>query len=342
VTLGHGISSSKGHHSLVSVVIPTRDRHAFLAQALASVAAQTYPKIEVIVIDDGSRIPVSRDLLRASLKTGEAGGIIPATLIRLARPKGAAAARNAGVRKARGGLVAFLDDDDLFEPGKIALQVEYMESHPEVAAVSCAHVLARADGEHLVYRGSPAFGRRDAEWMVFPRSFSLVLARRSALEDMVLAGAEGPLDEDFPSAEDWDFWLRSAGRFKLHSIPQVLCTLRAHDGSRLSDPDLERRGLEMLLARHRASLGKAARRYVAAHVRMLQAASSGRQPQVLRRLRVVRSLATASPLANVVLVIEQATRLAGKFTADPGLPERTMARLLRLGGLLQAGEDLLP
>src|SRR5262249_48156267 len=110
--------------SLVSVIIPTFDRSAWVGEAIASVLAQTYPHLELIVVDDGSH--------DATPEVVQAFG--PAlTYIRQARA-GVSAARNRGVAASRGALVAFLDSDDLWLPGKIAAQVALLQQQPHVQA----------------------------------------------------------------------------------------------------------------------------------------------------------------------------------------------------------------
>ena len=96
----------------VTVVIPTRDRPALLADALTSVGAQERPAARTVVVDDGSAEP---------LPTPSGGAV---ELLRRARPGGVAAARNHGLERVETEWVAFLDDDDLWAPAKLARQLE--------------------------------------------------------------------------------------------------------------------------------------------------------------------------------------------------------------------------
>lgn len=312
---GPAINSATGAPALlVSVVVPTRNRPLLLAEALSSVLAQTYTNVEVIVVDDGSDQPVSIDHLPQH-------PAVPLRLVRLAGRKGAAAARNAGIRMARGELIAFLDDDDCWEPGKVACQVAYLASHPEVGAVSCWHAVVDERGaaqypraQH--YRGPEVFGRRQVAWMLFPRSFSLVMLRRSVIGDDLL------LDERFPSVEDWDLWMRCSRRGPIAVLPETLCRVRVHDQGRLSDRSSELRGLEAFARKHWSSLSKAERCYLRAHQTML---TEGR---VMHRLAVLRSLVTSSAGASVLLVTEQLARLLGRLLGDPGLVDRVRSAMV--------------
>src|SRR3990167_8128796 len=109
----------------VSVVIPTYNYARYLPQAIDSVLGQTYPHIEVVVVDDGST-DESRDVLRAY-----------GSRIRWVQQErqGVSAARNRGVRESRGDLVAFLDADDRWLPTKLERQVARWCNEPELGLV---------------------------------------------------------------------------------------------------------------------------------------------------------------------------------------------------------------
>ena len=109
--------------SLVSVVIPVHNGGRFLAEAIDSVLAQGYPHREVVVVDDGS--------------TDDSPAIARARPVRYQRQEnqGVAAARNAGLAAARGELIAFLDQDDVWLPHKLDAQVAFLLEHPSVDMV---------------------------------------------------------------------------------------------------------------------------------------------------------------------------------------------------------------
>src|SRR5213078_156464 len=106
---------------LVSVIIPVYNGARYLRAALESVFAQTYRPIEVIVVDDGS---------------GDDSGVIaqsfPDVHFIHQENQGVAAARNHGFDAARGEFIAFLDQDDLWTPEKLKVQVNYLLNHPDV------------------------------------------------------------------------------------------------------------------------------------------------------------------------------------------------------------------
>ena len=111
----------------VSVVVPVHNGEQYLAEALDSIASQTRQVTEVIVVDDGSE--------DRSAEIAASFG----SLVRVVRQtnQGTGASRNHGVHLARGSLIAFLDQDDVWEPQKIEQQVDVIASRPEVAAVFC-------------------------------------------------------------------------------------------------------------------------------------------------------------------------------------------------------------
>jgi glycosyltransferase involved in cell wall biosynthesis len=110
---------------MVSVIIPTYNAAAFVASAVQSVLDQTWPNVEVIVVDDGSTDDTARVLepFRGRI-----------TYI-ATENRGPAHARNVGMRAAGGKYIAFLDADDLYLPHKLALQVAFLEAHPEAGMV---------------------------------------------------------------------------------------------------------------------------------------------------------------------------------------------------------------
>lgn len=106
----------------VSVVIPTRNRPDVVLAAVRSALGQTAPPLEVIVVVDGpdpQTVARLEDLHESSLR-----------IVQHESPQGAGAARNTGIFQARGSHIAFLDDDDLWRPGKLEAQIAWLDAHP--------------------------------------------------------------------------------------------------------------------------------------------------------------------------------------------------------------------
>lgn len=119
---------------LISVIIPTKDREELVCRAIQSVIAQTYRNIEIIVVDDGSLVPLSANHHDQRIR-----------IIRNEVRKGNAAARNIGLSAARGHYFCLLDDDDFYYPHKIELQYDYLKLDPELDLVFSDVVLLDED-----------------------------------------------------------------------------------------------------------------------------------------------------------------------------------------------------
>jgi hypothetical protein len=198
----------------VTVVIPTRDRPALLADALTSVAAQEEPPARVIVVDDGSAHPVAVD----------EGG--PVEVIRHGGAAGVSAARNRGVERVATEWVAFLDDDDLWAPAKLARQLAAaMRAGAAFAWCSVVVVDGRRRPVGLVPAADPGALLPGLVRSNVIGSPSSVLARTE------LVRAVGGFDEQLALLADWDLWLRLAAAGTGAASREVLTAYTEHAGS---------------------------------------------------------------------------------------------------------------
>jgi glycosyltransferase involved in cell wall biosynthesis len=195
---------------LVSVIIPTHNRAGLLQDALKSVRTQEGTGhqfvTEVIVVDDAS-----------SDATPEVATRFPdVKYIRLSPNRGLPAARNAGIRASTGKYVALLDDDDLWFPHKLRVQVPALEAHPEAGAVYSQCIVrfgTREWTEPDPYFAPSGLVFRSLLQMNFIGNTLGILMRRD-----VFAKA-GYFDEGLPYSEDYDMWLRLAFHFPLVFVP---------------------------------------------------------------------------------------------------------------------------
>ncbi|HYQ88691.1 MAG TPA: glycosyltransferase [Candidatus Binatia bacterium] len=204
----------------VSVVIPTWNRRRHLEEAIASVLAQTYTDYEIVVVDDGST-----DDTRSWLEGRATDGRVVALH---QENRGSSSARNAGLRAARGELIAFLDSDDLWLPRKLEYQIQLFDRNPAVGFVFCGS--AKVD-DHGATSGSrvptPDFRGRAALAMIRRNMMptpTVVVRKRLALE-------AGTMYEDLQFGEDWNYWIRIAARCETDFVPEVLVHFRDTPGS---------------------------------------------------------------------------------------------------------------
>jgi glycosyltransferase involved in cell wall biosynthesis len=141
---------------LISVVITTKNRIALLPRAVRSVLEQTWSALELIVVDDGSDVPVE-------LPTGDPR----ARIIRHDASKGLCEARNAGFRAATGQFFCMLDDDDWYLPDKLEKQVRYLLEHPEIDLVFSRPRVRDAAGTERYYLGSDHVHTPEINLMAF-------------------------------------------------------------------------------------------------------------------------------------------------------------------------------
>lgn len=197
----------------VSVIIPVFNGERYLAEALASIWAQDYRPLEVIVIDDGS-----------TDRTAEIARSNPAVIYVYQPNQGHGAAKNAGIVKATSDFVAFLDADDLWLPRKLTAQIEYLLSHP-----GTGYVIAHMDV--LLESGVawPVFLNRQ-HYLSNPPCFlpSALLTCKSVFKQI------GGFDTSYRHANDgdWFFRARDAG-ISMGLLPEVLVRKRIH-GDNLS------------------------------------------------------------------------------------------------------------
>jgi glycosyltransferase involved in cell wall biosynthesis len=205
---------------VVSVIIPTYNRWPMVAEAVESVLGQDYSFFEVIVVDDGSTDGTSERLkkYRSSVR-----------VISQER-SGVAAARNYGVRSARGRYLAFLDSDDLWLPQKLGVQALLMEQHREVQICQTEEIWMRRGA-----KVNPKAKHAKPSGDIFRRSLDLCLVSPSAvMMTMDLFNRVGRFDESFPVCEDYDLWLRIAKDHAIPLIPEPLVVKRGGHADQLS------------------------------------------------------------------------------------------------------------
>lgn len=190
---------------IFSVIIPTYERPAFLAEAIDSVLGQTVQDFEVLVVDDGSSVPVAvPDDPRVRLIRRELRG-------------GAAVARNTGLAHAQGRFVCFLDDDDLYAPDRLAVVVEHLDRVPLV--ITWTRFLDGSPSPGRILEGDVSGEVLDG---LIPQLGTVTVRR-----DLVV-----PFDAASVGAEDVEWWLRQSRVCPVATVPQFVHLMRRHQGPR--------------------------------------------------------------------------------------------------------------
>ncbi|HSS75599.1 MAG TPA: PIG-L family deacetylase [Thermoanaerobaculia bacterium] len=202
----------------ISVVVRTRDRPELLAEALASLAAGSYRRAELVLVNDGGKPPILPEDYP-----------LPVVRVDLAQPQGRAAAAQGGVAAATGEYVAFLDDDDLAAPEHLATLA---------GLVSAAGVrVAYTDAAVAVYEHEPGGWVCRERRLPYSRDFDPDVLRvdnyipfNTLLIERRLFGEAGDFDSTLPFFEDWDFLIRLSAITPFHHRAQVTCEYRHFRG----------------------------------------------------------------------------------------------------------------
>ncbi len=206
--------------TLVSVIIPTRNRAHLVNRAVQSVLSQSYPHVECIVVDDGST-----DDTPAVLQ-----GWGDAILTVYQAHQGVAAARNRGGACAKGRLIAFLDSDDEWLPSKLERQLELF-------CGTCHHFICHTD--ELWLRDNQPVPQKKKHRKQGGRFFERALKRclispSSVVLSRGLLDETGWFDETLPAAEDYDLWLRITAYYAVDFVPEALVIKHGGHADQLS------------------------------------------------------------------------------------------------------------
>lgn len=217
-------------YPLVSVILAVHNREGSVGRAIASVLAQTYPRLELLVVDDGSTDATRSSVERFHPQSLDGGESAVAVTLITQEHKGVYAARNRGLRHARGELVAFIDSDDAWLPGKLAAQVPLI-NRPEVGLVfgDVVHVTAPVAGAPRTgltsFCVAPPRRGRVADhfaWCNFVPTTS-ALVRRSSLEEA------GAFSEASELSADYLAWFRIALCHELDYVDQIVAEYTVHN-----------------------------------------------------------------------------------------------------------------
>lgn len=206
----------------VSVIMPAYNAEKYIGAAVESVLTQIWQNWELIVINDGST--------DSTAEAVKAHGDSRIVLISQEN-QGEAAARNAGLQRARGRYIGFLDADDLYLPNALSDHVSFLERHPELDVSFSDGYFCDALGRHLMrlseHRPGPYTGDI-LEPLILSASviagIICTLARRSTIEQYHVR-----FDTSLTIGPDWDFWIELARHARFGYLDQPTCAYRIHD-----------------------------------------------------------------------------------------------------------------
>jgi teichuronic acid biosynthesis glycosyltransferase TuaG len=215
------MSQDSAGKALVSVIIPSYNSADFLEEAIRSAVDQTYPELEIVVIDDSSTDRTAELAQNWRRKTSKIN------YLRHDSNRGLSAARNTGIKHARGEYIAFLDADDVWLPNKLAIQVREIDRLQVDLVFANWFVWDGVTKELAMDLDCPRIFTKEHGLSDFiGKNYgqpSTALIRKSALEKI------GNFDETLRSSEDYDLWLRLlAGGLSLALIPEPLAYYRRH------------------------------------------------------------------------------------------------------------------
>lgn len=215
----------------ISIIVPTYNRPVRLRRALASIDTQTYRHYQVIVINDGGEDVA--EVVKDFKKT---------VYINLPENRGLPAARNAGLREAKGEWIAYLDDDDWFYPNHLHSFETYTREH--------RFIYTNAD--YIDWRGTvkiymdvdPAPGN------ILSHNITPVCC---VLHDRRLLDEVGLFDESLPNHEDWDMWIRMSKVTEMHHIKSCTCCIDRSRNTMGSNSDAMLKGMLFVKERYRGA-----------------------------------------------------------------------------------------
>jgi GT2 family glycosyltransferase/DNA-binding SARP family transcriptional activator len=244
--LGHAIPAFPFDiRPLVSVILPTYNRPDRLQKAIQSVISQTYQDFEIIVVNDGT-VDVS-EVVAPLNKDGRI------TTIRHDRNRGLAAARNTGLRAAKGTYIAYLDDDDTYLPDHLETLVTALQSGEHKVVYTDAwriHEARQGDAYVVTGRDMPYSKDFNCIDLLVYNYFPVlcVMHEKACLEQV------GVFDESLFAHEDWDLWIRMATLYPFFHIKKTTAAFTwRRDGSSMtsSTSDTYRRTTEIIYRKYR-------------------------------------------------------------------------------------------
>jgi len=236
----------------VDILTPVHNtRLPWVREAIESVIAQTFPDWKMILVDDGSAPEYARELRSLIASFGDA------RLVYIAQPNGGpSAARNTAIRSSDSDYLAILDSDDAWCPGKLALQVAFLDAHPEIALVHANHDLVWTDGSRRPGRRTVRnFNELRPDELLGRVLRNNIVGHGESLFRRRAAETVGLYDEQLKTVEDKDLLLRMllAG-YTYHYLDETVYLYRWHESNSTKNIEGQLRGRLRLMEKMDARL----------------------------------------------------------------------------------------
>jgi glycosyltransferase involved in cell wall biosynthesis len=246
--------------ALVSVIIPCYNQAGYLAEAIESVFAQSYRRLEIIVVDDGS----TDDTSRVATK-------YPDVTLISQRNSGLSAARNAGIHASRGEYLVFLDADDRLLPVALETGTDRLNAHPDSVFAYGRYSLITEDGKRIPW--SPSASAQGEPYLRPPylrllsRNYigmhAAVMYRRTIFDEV------GCFDTSLAACEDYEMFLRITRNHAIYCHGETIAEYRQHEANMSLKFDL--------MLKHAVSVLRSQRKYVHGNSLALEAYRAGLQ-----------------------------------------------------------------
>ncbi len=317
-------------NSIVSIIIPNYNHAQFVGDAINSVLDQDYRNFEIIVVDDGST-DNSHEVIN---NFGDQVRYI------WQENQGLSAARNTGIKHAKGSYIGVLDADDMYEPAYLSTMMSALLENPTADGIYCGYQFVDQSNNPLPQIEARAIPSNELYHVLLDGDF---LVPESMFVRRYCYDWAGPFDTSLRACEDWDMWLRISKKFKIIHITQILTRHRILHGSMSTDPE---RMLIYRLAVLRKQVGSEpvnengktdlrrrgyGRAYLGSCVEYLQAGDQARANECFQRMATVcPTLLTELDTFYQLGCGEQPKGFMGSFSRlDVDLNSRTLMSMLK-------------
>lgn len=297
----------------VTIIVPTHNRRQLVSQAVNSILSQRGVSIELVVVDDGSTDGTGPWLDRVAGKDSRIKAV------HHAQPRFISCARNAGIAHASGRWLAFCDDDDLWAPDKLAVQLRALRASS--ARWGCTGIVAvderlKIVGHQHVRGGEVLAGLLEINEI----PTSSVIAELSLLREI------GGFDPTLRGSEDWDMWIRLAQHSPLEAVDRPLIAYRVGTQTLSTNVKHMREGRNVIAERYSALAGACGaepkqaqhERYLAKQ--LLRAGSRREAASIFTTLAFKHGRWRELPRAAAALVAPRLTDQLGQARATAAVP----------------------